>query len=541
MLRWPVLLLLLPLTLSAREIEEGSRGRPDFQARLYGLTSRRSADSTQDLVMSPRSPGRALLALRFDQEVPGLLRDDAGNYNVRANYVRADQGPSGPCAQFVKPDNRIELSSPPELWPGRGEVDDFTIQFWIKPVIFYRQSIVLKKMGMLGGERRGLEIRLDSGRVQAAFIRLLAEEDGQLSSTTLSAAGPLSNAKWTHIALTWERAKGRLALYVDNREQMVRILPPTQSIVFHPHDRSPIVVGESFFGSLDEVIIYDHAINPEYNRSAVLPAAHISDGYRITQQRAMAVSKVYETPLTSEARFRYQAQEPPGSLIAFYVRASMSPFREDAPDRDELAWKRIYQSTDKLPRFRFFQWKAVFQASPRGDASPVLESVTLAYHPAMAPMRPGSLRIVQELSGPDTVCLEWRKNPEPEVNEQGRYVIYYGQTPSELTGRILTVDGKPVRAVPFEKMLLTPDEKRQLTYREAALRRDLSGRIRVLINNRTISENVAAHPRKKDMPFLEADRAYYFGVSAISPNGESEMSREAVTVLRPPADLAAED
>lgn len=491
--------------------------------------------------MAPQAPGKTILALRFDQEVPGLLRDEAGNYRVRANYVRADQGPAGPCAQFVKPENRIELASPPELWPGRGDVEDFTIQLWIKPVIFYRQSIVLKKVGMLDGEKRGLELRLDSGRVQAAFIRVLSEEDGTLSSTTLSASAPLTNSRWTQVALTWERAKGRLALYVDNREQMVRILPPTQSIVFHPHDRSPIVVGESFFGSLDEVLIYDRALNPEYNRSAVLPAAVISDGYRITQQRAMAVSKVYDAGPAAESRFRYSASEPPGTLIAFFVRSSMNPFREDAPDRGELAWKRIQNSTDKLGRFRYFQWKAVFQASPRGDASPVLESVQLAVHPALPPMRPGGLRIVPELSGADYVCLEWRKNPEPEVAEGGRYVIYYGQTPGELTGRIMTIGGQPVRPAGFDKMLLTPDEKHQLTYREAALRRDLSSRVRVLLSNKTIAENVASHPRRKDMPVFEADRAYYFAVSAVSPHGESELSRESVTVLRPKPDLAPQD
>lgn len=530
------LILLLPFTLLARDLEEGSRKAPEFQARLYGLTARRASDATQDLVMSPRSPGRAVLSLRFEQGTPGLLQDDAGNYRLKADYVRGENGPSGAFAQFVKPENRIELRSPPELWPGRGEMGDFTIQFWIKPVIFYRQSVVLKKAGLLDGAERGIEIRLDSGRVQAALTRILSDEEGNLTSTTLSAAAPLDSRRWSHVALTYDRAKNRLALYIDNREQMVRTLSPSQSLVFHPQDRSPIVVGESFFGSIDEVTIYDHAANPEYDRVTVLPAAQITES-RVSQSRALALSKVYNTGSVSSARLEYRAHEPPGSLIAFYVRTSKHPFPENARDSGELAWRRVNGSTDRLGRFAYFQWKAVFQASPAGDASPVLESVMLSTHESIRPMRPGGLRVVPELSGPDYVCLEWRKSPEPEVDESGRYTIYYGQTPGELTGRIRVSAGKALRSVPFEQMPLTPAEKQQMTYRASALRRELSSRVRIIVTNQMITENAAAHPRHKDMPFFEADRAYYFAVTAESPEGESDLSREAVTVLADRPDL----
>ncbi|HNL03166.1 MAG TPA: fibronectin type III domain-containing protein, partial [Leptospiraceae bacterium] len=80
------------------------------------------------------------------------------------------------------------------------------------------------------------------------------------------------------------------------------------------------------------------------------------------------------------------------------------------------------------------------------------------------------------------------------------------------------------------------EEKRRTQYQSSVVMRELSGRTRFMLDNRTIEENIRGK-KKGNMPFLRPDRTYYFAVSAYTSQGESEQSKETVAVLRPAPDL----
>ncbi len=529
--------LLIPSILRGETFTEGTTAQPEFTATLYGVESFRATDSTRDLRLSPIASSDAILQLRFEETVPALLRDSAGNYRVRANYVPGKDGPMGGFARFVRPENRIELSSPRELWPSSG---DFTIEFWIQPVIFYTRNSIFKKISMLGGEKRGVEVYLESGRLKASFFDLFEDEQGERHTITLSSLAPLTGQKWAHVSVSYEASTGRVALYLDNREQSVQFAADSRSIwnaSFQKLDRSPIVIGDNYFGALDEVSISDRVLSPEEHPRTRLPSVHISDvSYRPTQRSGIAVSRVIDAGESSSGRFRYAADEPPGTSIQFFIRTSEHAFLADAPDAGPLAWKRIRTATDSIPRFRFFQWKAVFNADPAGQLSPVLREVSLKNIELLPPSRPGGLRVIEELSSGNSVCLEWRKIPDPEIEESGGYIVYYGLRPGEYLGSIRIQNGKAIRHISPERMPMTKEEKRRAGFDQTGLLRELSGRMRLVIDNRTIEENIRGK-RRGNMPFLREDRAYYFAVSAYTGEGESAQSKEAVTVLRPEPDL----
>ncbi|MCE9600409.1 MAG: LamG domain-containing protein [Spirochaetia bacterium] len=533
-------LFLFPTLLSAETIEEGTAAHPAFSVMLSGAQAFRAVDSSQDIRLSaPESPD-AILRLKFDQEVPGMLRDAAGNYQISANYVFQKDCVAAGCAQFVKPENHVAITSPPELWPGVGDVQDFTIEFWIKPVIFYRRNSILKKVSLIGGEKRGLEIYLDSGKLHASFYNLFEDSEGRRHSIDLAARSGLTGQDWRHVTLTYHAASGRITLYLQDREeQTATAADPTGvfNMNFHPLDRSPIEIGGSYFGSIDEFVLSVGALSPEEGARTRLPAARISEiSYRTEQDKGIVLSKIHDAGFSSGGRFRYAASEPAGTSIQFYVRFSTSPFAETT-SAEELPWKRIAGFTDSIDRFRYFQWKAVLVADPTGMVSPILKETKLSFFPILPPARPGGLRILDDLSSDDMICLEWRKNPEPEIETaNGTYVIYYGLKPGEYTGRITIKDGKPIHQN-SSSMPLTEQERNRLKFQEASMRRTLSTRVRFLLTNRVIEENIYKHARKKNMPFLRPDQAYYFAVAALTPDGESVQSREAVFVLRPKPDL----
>lgn len=531
-----LLCLLFATNLAAETIDEGGASHPGFTATLYGAESFRATDSTQDLRLAPAPASDAILQLRFE-EPSSILKDSAGNFKVRANYVAQKNGPMGGFARFIKPENRIELSSPRELWPSDG---DFSVEFWIEPVIFYSRNSIFKKVSLLGGQKRGMEIYLESGRLKASFFDLFEDTDGQRHSITLSSHSALPGSRWSHVTLTYDASSGKLALFVDNQEQMVSYAADATGVYrasFHPLDRSAIVIGENYFGSLDEFLITGSAISPEEHPRTRLPSVHISDvSFRPTQQSGMAISEVYDAGSSSSGRFRYTADEPAGSSIQFFIRFSEHAFNSDAPDAGSLKWKRIRNQTDNIGRFRFFQWKALFNADPTGSVSPVLRETTLTRFALEPPARPGGLRAIEELSGGDSVCLEWRNVPEPEIESEGGYIVYYGLKPGEYLGHVRIQNGKPIRPLAPEKMQLTKEEKRRTQYQSSVVMRELSGRTRFMLDNRTIEENIRGK-KKGNMPFLRPDRTYYFAVSAYTSQGESEQSKETVAVLRPAPDL----
>ncbi len=545
------------LPAAADRLEIGSRSAPAFGRLLLAGVERVSArDSTEDLRLarlSRRTDARNLLFLDFEQGPPQLLRDEASNYRIaESSYIESRDARSGrSSALFNRRENRIVIRSPEELWPGTGAVDDFTIEAWIKPIYFARRNLLFRKVGMLDGARRGLEIYFESGVLKASFWNAFQDADEELHTLTLAARRPAPLGQWMHIAISYEAARGRLTLYRNGQEDAALSAANARgvfSLHFHPLDRSHIFIGETFSGLIDEFRLTPEALGAP-GRSPVRAsdyAALETDYVSLNSQQrtGVAISEVFEARGDQRTRrgvVRYEAVEPPGSALNFFVRHSQTPFDAEAPD-NALAWRRLRASDAVLPSFRYIQWKAEFKADPSGAQSPTLASVRIDYVPHAAPAAPTDLRVATSLSGADRICLDWAKNPERDVHERGGYYVYYGVRPGEYLGRISVglENGRriPIRAGAFAELPLSAEERFELRNQPDALERRLRNRVRFILTNEVVAANTPRNREEPRNPYLTQDRAYYFAVSAYDSEGvESGLSNETHFYLRPEGDL----
>ncbi len=552
------LLLLTPAGLSALEIiENGTRSRPEFNGvHLLGTESFRGRDTTQDIRLrsvSYMGDPDNLLYLDFDTELPALLKDVSGHFRIReSSYISIREARIGSgAALFNRADNRIVIDSPEELWPGPGELSDFTIELWLKPGHYYNKNMIFQKAalepGMLAGEKKSLELFIQREHVYFHLENLFTDENNKKNSLTLVSRETIPLGRWTHLTLTYQAGRNRLAMYLNGREDRVIQTVGGWRAGFSKIDRSPLVIGGNYSGHLDEFRISGRAISPERGENNFTTYAPMQgDAGREFQPGGEVLSEVTrlkEGRIARTAKLRYSADLPTGTILKFWVRFSRQRFDRDTPER-LLPWYRVDRMTDKLPPFSYVQWKAELKADPLGHQTPVLKEVAVEYSPFETPGAPKQIQIVPGLTGDRQICLEWSANPQGTPGQGMRYSVYYGVRPGEYTGMIqLRVqDGRtlPIELQKTNQLPLSATERVRYSNFPEMKEKILANRVRLIIDNDLIIANMKRSGRL-DMPLLENDRAYYFAVTAFTLNRdlkqESDHSQEISTVLKPRPDL----
>ena len=554
----------------AETLEFGTRRHPKFgQIRLQGVREVRGADATTDLALLPwgrTGDANNLLHLSFDEELPVLLRDSAGHYRLdRVSYAPSNDARVGKrAAMFIHRENQIVVRSPQELWPGRGPLNDFTIEFWIKPVHFLRRNVLFRKQALApileAQSSAGMEIYLEDGHVHVALMSLFRDMRGRKRSLHLVSKTSVHRGQWQHVVFGFQASLGRAALYMGGLEEEVALARDpagTWRASFTQLDRSPIVIAESYMGLMDEFRIARGAPRGEEGiRNTVYPSLRYHPVYLNAEQPSgLVVSRVIRLPderLARRADLRVRGIEPKGAALNFFVRTSDRPFADDTPTGD-VPW-RLVRSGARLVDFAYWQWKAELRADPLGRASPQLRDVRLEYAPYPRPVPPQEPAVIEGLTGGEHVTLEWLRNPESEVKALGGYIVYYGYRSGEYLGRVQysVIAGRPqaINYGSINALPLTKAEARLRQRQPRAFLRRFTNRVRLTLTNPLIEENLViinhvpdgatspARPRSSGMPLLTRNRSYYFAVAAYyrTRTGmvlESPLSKEVVAVLRP--------
>ncbi len=560
-------------------LEIGAASKSDWELTMKGVHRRNGALALRAL--SHTGSADNLLHLTFDTPVPMILKDAAGNYRIRrSSYIFSGDGKVGKgSALFNRPENRIIVDSPEELWPGSGPLGDFSLEMWLKPVHFAPRALVFRKTGLQSslelGLRTGMEIYIQDRMLHFTAHNLFRDAKARPRTIQLRSRTALRGNHWTHVLVSYRESDGKLVLYLNGREERVRFAADGRGIWkagFGRLDRSPLVIGESYFGQIDEFRIarrfYEGSGRIASSAYSPLKYDYIHDTGN--QKIGSVQSNVFMIPnrgLTRSARLGYDARTPAGSAVKLWIRYSTRPFQADTPAA-MLPWKFVYRTAKNIPAFSFFQYKAELRADPAGGKTPELRNVALHWTPYQAPVRPRAIRVIAGESREEKtchlseqVCLEWFQNPESAVRAEGGYYVYYGPRSGEYTGRLTVRADAMGKLVPIRyrrELPLTREEERMRRIRPRAFKRRVRGRVRLKVTNALIERNMVRSMRRaarnpspgKRMPFLRNNRTYYFAVAAYyrvavkTPDGrteyrvmESPMSREAVAVPRPIADL----
>lgn len=532
----------------AKNLSMGNGDQPSFPGLLLnGTEIFNGGDATQDIRLKPDtiSPDRAALLLRFDQKIPGLLRDETGNFYIEnANYTRVDDSRIMGGALFNRKDNQIIIRPHEDIWPGKGVMQDFTIQFWMKPIHFFRKNIIFSKTGYLDGSVRGMEIMIQDSHLQVQFNNFFEDGSGGLRDLRLIGKKHVRINEWVHMALSYRESDGKMILYLDGREEDVVFAGDRYGVyrgAFHPLDDSPLIIGKKWSGIIDEFIIQGRFIDQnathqlQYTNYPSLVKPHNSG--QPEQKAGLVQSDVVplgEDDCPAVMDLMYDSVEPTGSSIQFYIRWSDRLFDRNTPER-VLPYHLIRNHSHKIPMVRYVQWKAVLKADPTGSYTPVLKDVAMHVSHTEIPARPVNLKVVEELSFEDRIVLQWSRDADSRIDENGGYIVYYGLYPGDYSGMIrfngMGDETLPIRHNP--DFPLSDDEKNWKQNDPVPFNRMIRRNVRMEITNDLILRNIRESRSGSHMPLLKPGMTYYFAVSSYTRfGGESELSPETVFVLR---------
>jgi hypothetical protein len=537
------------------------------------------------------------LLFHFDQQESGFLKDSSGNYkSLSARYRTSKNSISGFSANFVRPEHKIIIQSASFLKGFNQKISQssplltqsFSIDFWIYLTSPNNHSEVFSKISRSGGKLSGIRILIKSGRLVLHainfFQKILKEGDSlwnvksnplfKSKEIILTGRKPLKEKEWYHITLAYNYLTGRLVFIQNGLENASIYTTDTgkrTGVIYHPlrkkFDASPMVIGESFFGFIDEFritnkyVVNDEGINHDII-SSYYPDVKIK--YNLLKRKhvsGVALSPVFSTKY-SRASFNsvdWTVDVPSGSHGYMEVRFSSKPF--DVFDK-KIRWVRIGKGEKNIPRIQFFQWRFFLTATPDGQKTPALRDVKINFSEDFPPLPPQKVKVIPELSSSNKICLEWNRNAEVDVVTGGGYNIYYGFKSGEYLGKINWIKGysgyftkidgltsSPIRKNAQGKWiaqgkLLTKGEKSEIK-KNPYLREKLKNKIRVIIDNSVIM-NQMRYEKSTDnrIPLLENDRPFYFAVSAYDnqwsagyKDHESSMSSEVIFIINKPSEL----
>lgn len=491
---------------------------------------------------------RALLYLNFDEPAAPLLKDRRGLYRViESQYSPSEVAHSGDrSAFFRRRSQNIRLRTTEALWPLKHE-QAFTISFWMRPRHFFRSSNLFRRIGYASGERKGIEILLEQNRLRLNLEGILRYNGDVGAPLSLRVKRPLKKGHWYHVAVSFDRARSTVVLFLDGREEgRLRfdrngILP---EVDFSGPELAPIQLGGDFIGHMDELMILNRAVSEE-SELDTSPYGRLQYNHRSGRGRLPVVSEatgVYQLlPATESITIRASGSARNGSSLRLYYRLSDVPF---SANRKDLAWKQFadfasgqdVQKVVHLPA-RYIQLKGEWQPDPSGSTGPVLHSLAIEQHVVDPPMKPTGVRIIEELSRDGRICLEWRINPEIEIEERGGYIIHIGVRPGEyeavLTKAFSSDNLIRIRQKNLKDFPLTPEEKKREELRPEQIREWKRSHIRVFLDNRLLSHARFVQNIHRPLPYFENNHPYYFAVSAfINEKAPSRISDPVWSIYR---------
>ena len=513
---------------------------------LQGTEIFRAVDATQDIRLQTASYHTFnavkdnLLYFDFETEHPNRLQEQNGSFKVHeARYFPSHDTISGKRAALFNAKNHGVWITPAENFIANTTIGgSFTIEMRFKPLFLHRNTLLLEKINLDEGKRNGIEIGIQNGHVFVNLTRIFYGLNGERFSIQLYGTTLVKLNTWQHLAISYDAAQGRMALYLDGKEESVRFARDKKAIwqlKFSSLDQSYLVLAATYIGLIDDFRIAKRTLSPEKNELNFAPFPALSVNFK-TQQGKQEKGVVY-SPLNSLpkqqtarfAQFTYLANKPQGTALDVYVRYSKQPFH---PQKTKKTWQRVKRQVLNLPVMRYFQWKAVLRSDPLGEKTPVLHGVQLNYTLVQQPPRPQNIRIIHELSKDLSACLEWERVPLQQSNSMSGYHIYYGLRPREYMGRLTYYkEGKQAKPIGSlqEKFPMTNSEKQMLISQPTIIKNILHNRIRLIIDNKLIEKNLSLD-NKKQLPLLKAGTNYYFAISTYNDLSESQLSEEVYII-----------
>ncbi len=438
----------------------------------------------------------------------------SGHYELKQKYFTFDKrikvfGESS--GRFAQPGNTLMLRPRHTSWFNQTQhAGSFTIEFWLRPATLSDGQIVFQRYGPViengvATKYSGIICRVKNRRLNWEFHHFFhylnqRKQGEQQSSIQITSRQRLLMNRWRHHAITFDRNSGKLTYYIDGKEDhsiFVTESGQAEDTVltprFYPQERSMLVIGQKYFGFIDEFMI------SKISKTSKQKILRYGDQFRgngyfntekYTSRGGMVVSTIYDLNQTGSylKKVKINSEQYRGTYINLEYRMSNHFFTHDKPEAF-LPWKSLdvrspYKSNFKNYKGRYFQWRAVLHSSGNGKYTPTLKDIQFEFSIDKNPFAPRRLIAYSQNS---KVFLKWASTFERDVV---KYKIYYGVESGNY----------------------------------------LEGKKPIVINVNQLSDKY--HP-VFTINHLIVNRVYYFVITAVDRNGhESEASNEVYVRVR---------
>ncbi|TGK11927.1 hypothetical protein EHO60_06475 [Leptospira fletcheri] len=444
------------------------------------LRLKKSDNGTLIMDLAPRDRKQgADLFFDFEEEQAGELQDKTGGYRVLSSSYMVDESQSHTgkrSARFAGKRSGIKISGKTKgILTSSDLKEEYYISLFLLPGTLDKEATLLNKGLYTRGKRFGWDLKIKDEIPVLEFYNFFEKENKTFSSLKIVGRERISRSKWNHLVIHFRPMQREIVFYVNGKENDRATLPRRESIVrigFHPEDTTPFVLGENFYGWLDDFLTAKGAPDLEELSTPYSGQTYDQSSFTAGAKFGTAVSPVYKTKYTNSVPegLTLKAKIPKSSFLELYFRFSPRPFPrsgEDGPNWKSVDLRKLEDylqedlSSDEetetppaqrkfqtykipldknLPRFKYFQAKLKFKSDASGNTGPELESLSFSYNENLPPVKPMGLQVVyMDDAYPDTgsprVCLSWTPNPEKEVRgKAGGYVIHYGVGPNRMVG-----------------------------------------------------------------------------------------------------------
>lgn len=403
---------------------------------------------------------------------PGKIRDETWNYRIRENsarVVRLPQYKGGGVLSFTGKDRMVATPLHSKLFAEGQFVNDFTIEFSMKPESLHDGETILKWAGVLKYQEKLIHqeftVLFRDRRLVWRFDNMFLKAPGTQYEFVLKGNDRLLPGKWHHHMVRFNSSTGYMEYCIDGMPASgiyVNESRKQNGIVFARFNGIPVtkglVIGSGFTGKLDEIRIENAYVNtPSTGVYEEGPGVFISRILDLGRQ-----GSVLDT-ITADST------EPMGSKLFYsYIIKDHKP-RESVLASDPDAWNMFEQSDEWIPfnpgeplpeppEGRYVQLKVEFYPNGDSTATPRLDSITIEYTRGLQPLSP--LRLTGE-AGDGSVTLSWVQPPQDNIKG---YLVFYGTSPGNYYADHAIEGVSPVDAGKVSRITLTGLENRTLYY-----------------------------------------------------------------------------
>ncbi len=495
-------------------------------ARLVRFPARPQPDMEEDSVYFSFSESFLDTTSAGKTERGDHYRALMGENIIKADY-RTISPPDaiGKAASFEIKSHALWLRMPEyTFFQNKNGIDDFSLFFRIKFYRTSRNAEFFSRYGYYGGRKYGMAGIWDKRQIKFEFFNFFSDDESMIPQMDISTLDKVDTNRYYNVMLQYKSNEGSLTLFLDGKEQKKifvtvtgekygKILLPR----FHPYDRSPVVFGKNFLGSIDEFVVSNKILPLDPSAGNFGSVYQKENSFE--QKRGRILGNVHKLAYSRSLmeKIEYAGENPESSLVRVFFRSADALFPAEEPE-SVLPFRKVESGKMINIKGRYFQFKVEMMSNSAGSVSPSLDYIRLRYTENPPPSAPKFLDVYKVENGKISLIL--MRNNEMDVINGGKYMVYYGIRPYEPLGKIyfkdIAYEGGVTRKTFFN------DRADRLSDKDLRLQ----NRILLEMDNELIEKNSVYIRSKPWMyfpnPVLKSDIPYYFWVTVVDSAWEED-------------------